>query len=108
MKFGRSVSMLLLLTGLLAAQRTSQWVYFGADHKLHYRTDDHGNRIMDFSSAGYKGGGVRPPTVAVMKKLSPIPGDNTAQIQAAIDGVSGLAVGTDGLRGSVLLQTGEY
>src|ERR1700687_5042743 len=85
---------------LFLAAGVSQWVYFGPDHKLHYRTDAQGNRIMDFSSAGYKAGGVRLPVVAVVKKLSPVPGDNTAQIQAAVDAVPA--------GGSVLLQPGEY
>jgi hypothetical protein len=108
MKSGRSVSLFLLLVGSLAAQGTSEWVHVGPSHKLQYRTDAQGNRIMDFSSAGYKAGGVRLPAVAVMKKLSPIPGDNTTQIQAAIDTVSDLAAGPDGFRGAVLLQAGEY
>ena len=80
----------------------------GPGHKLKYRTDTLGNRIMDFSSAGYKAGGVRLPSVAIAKKLTPISGDNTAQIQAAIDAVSGLAGTADGFRGAVLLQPGEY
>jgi hypothetical protein len=92
----------------LAAQSTSQWVYFGSNHKLQYKTDAQGNRIMDFSSAGYKAGGVLLPSVAVARKLSPIPGDNTAQIQGAIDGVSALPARPDGFRGAVLLQPGEY
>jgi hypothetical protein len=108
MKGCRIFLLLLLMVGGLFAQGTSEWVHFGPSHKLQYRTDAQGNRIMDFSSAGYKAGGVRLPTVAVTKKLNPIPGDNTAQVQAAIDAVSGLAVGADGFRGAVLLQAGEY
>src|SRR5437016_1022311 len=92
----------------LTAQSKSQWVYFGPGHKLQYRTDAQGNRIMDFSSAGYKAGGVQLPTIRIAKKVNPISGDNTAQIQAAIDAVSGLAATADGFRGAVLLQPGEY
>ena len=40
----------------------SKWVYVGADQR-HYGTDARGNRIMDFSHAGYNGGGVPLPTV---------------------------------------------
>ncbi len=98
----------LLAVCALAAQSTSQWVYFGPGHKLKYRTDTLGNRIMDFSRAGYKAGGVRLPSVAIAKNLTPISGDNTAQIQAAIDAVSGLTATTDGFRGSVCSQPGEY
>src|SRR6266851_3700206 len=102
------VWLFLLAICELIAQSKSQWVYFGPGRKLQYRTDAQGNRIMDFSSAGYKAGGVPLPSVAVAKKLSPLHGDNTAQIQGAIDGVSGLTAATDGFRGAVLLQPGEY
>src|SRR6266849_609745 len=101
------VYVFLLAVCELAAQNTSQWAYFGPGQKLQYRTDTQGNRIMDFSSAGYKAGGVPLPAVVVAKKLTPIPGDNTAQIQAAIDAVSSLAANKDGFRGAVLLQPGE-
>ena len=40
--------------------------------------------------------------------LSPISGDDTSSIQAAIDQVSALPLGPDGYRGAVLLQAGTY
>lgn len=83
---------------LLLAQAKSEWVYFGPDHLLHYKTDERGNRIMDFSAAGYRGGGVRLPSAPVVKRLSPVKGDNTARIQAALDTAAG----------AVLLTAGEY
>jgi hypothetical protein len=39
----------------------SQWVHFGPDRKLVYATTPKGDRIPDFSSAGYRGGGVALP-----------------------------------------------
>ena len=90
------------------AQGTSKWVYFGPDHRLHYATDDHGNRIMDFSYAGYKGGGVAMPVVAAVQVLPPREGDNTARIQAAIDDVSNREPDANGLRGAVLLEPGTF
>jgi hypothetical protein len=63
---------------------------------------------MDFSHAGYKGGGVALPMVRVARTLSPLPGDTTSQIQSAIDEVSRLARGADGFRGAVVLQPGTY
>ena len=36
----------------------SQWVYSDANGKLVYKTTKRGDRIIDFSHAGYKGGGV--------------------------------------------------
>jgi hypothetical protein len=72
----------------LSGQAASKWVAFGDGQKLRYTIDERGNRIMDFSHAGYKGGGVTLPTVRVERTIKPVPGDNTAQIQTAIDEVS--------------------
>ena len=63
---------------------------------------------MDFSSAGYKGGGSRLPTIPVARTVEPQPGDATARIQAAIDAVSRLMPSDQGLRGAVLLDSGTY
>ncbi len=83
-------------------------MYFGPGHKLHYRTDERGNRIMDFSYAGYRAGGVRLPDAPAVKTLVPLEGDNTAQIQAAIDEVSARTPDANGLRGAVALKAGDY
>jgi hypothetical protein len=82
----------------LCAQTLSEWAFEGPDHRLHYRPDTHGNTIMDFSSAGYRGGGVRPPSAAVVQRLTAVSGDNTARIQAALDKAMG----------AVVLASGEY
>src|SRR5512133_3348787 len=69
-----------------ASGTQSTWAYIDpATHRLHYRPDERGNRIMDFSYAGYGGGGVRIPDVRVAKSVKPVEGDNTVPIQAAID-----------------------
>lgn len=86
----------------------SHWVYYGRNHKLQYRADERGDRIMDFSYAGYRGGGVRLPSAAVARKVQPLPGDATARIQQAIDAISQLAPNHEGLRGAVLLESGIY
>src|SRR5690348_2592902 len=65
-------------------------VYPGADGKLVYIADSLGNRIPDFSHAGYKGGGVNIPYVPNKVTIWPVPGDNTENIQAAIDKVSAM------------------
>jgi hypothetical protein len=98
----------LISAAALGAQGKSQWVYPDATGRLHYRADARGNRIMDFSHAGYKGGGVRIPDVRVGRTVKPVAGDNTAQIQAAIDEVSKSAPDADGFRGAVLLEQGTY
>src|SRR5215471_8046863 len=89
-------------------QATSLWVFPGPDGRLQYQTDAHGNRIMDFSSAGYKGGGVALPTVPVAIAIEAVSGDNTSNIQAAINAVSQLAPDSNGFRGAVLLGPGIY
>ncbi len=67
-----------------------------------------GERIPDFSHAGYRGGGVPLPTVPVVATLQPVPGDNTGRIQAVLDSVGGLNPNLDGFRGAVLLEAGIY
>jgi hypothetical protein len=102
------VAAVLVSTAALSTQGKSRWVYPGVDGRLQYTTDTRGNRIMDFSHAGYKGGGVRIPDVRVARTVKPMAGDNTAQIQAAIDEVSALSVDASGFRGAVLLERGTY
>lgn len=104
----RVIAAALVSAAALGAQGRSTWVYQDATGRLHYKTDDRGNRIMDFSHAGYKGGGERIPHVRVVRTVRPSAGDNTVQIQAAIDEVSKLPVGKDGFRGAVLLERGAY
>jgi hypothetical protein len=90
------------------AQNPSSWVFVGSDGKLHYKTDANGNQILDFSSAGYQAGGVALPSVGVAQTVTPISGDNTAQIQAAINSVAALTPDANGIRGAVLLRPGTY
>ena len=105
-------AVVLAVLGLSAvtvgAQRRSQWVYPDANGRLQYTADARGNRIMDFSHAGYQGGGMRIPDVRAARIVKPVEGDDTAQIQAAIDAVSALNRGADGFRGAVLLEAGHY
>jgi hypothetical protein len=88
----------MLAASVLHGQAISEWAFGGPDHRLHYRTDLRGNSIMDFSSAGYRGGGVKLPSVAAVQRLTPVAGDNTARIQAALDDATG----------AVVLAAGEY
>lgn len=93
-----------------ASSGRSTWVHLGPDHHLVYRKTERGDRIMDFSFAGYRGGGVALPNVPVKKKVSPsgkTDADDTADIQAAIDAVSEMPL-VDGVRGAVLLAPGTF
>jgi hypothetical protein len=100
----------LSMAGSAAAQTawTSTKVQYDANGRLFYPADGDGNRIPDYSHAGYKGGGVPLPAVPVVLTLSPVAGDNTAAIQAAIDAVGNLPVQADGYRGTVRLTAGVY
>ncbi|SMD14502.1 hypothetical protein SAMN04488101_11799 [Pedobacter nyackensis] len=89
----------------------NEWVHLGADGKLVYKKTPKGDRIMDFSYAGYKGGGIALPNIPVkitVKPLADASADCTALIQAAIDKVSAMPLNKDGFRGTVLLEPGTY
>jgi hypothetical protein len=91
-----------------AEQAKSEWVSAGAHGQLVYKSTDAGDRIMDFSHAGYMGGGVALPTVPVKRTVKPSGGeDDVTAIQAAIDEVSALPL-VKGFRGAVLLAPGVY
>jgi Spy/CpxP family protein refolding chaperone len=80
----------------------------GKDGKLVYETDARGNRIPDFSQAGYRSGVVPIPEVPVRVTVAPVDGDDGARIQAALDYVSRLPADTAGFRGAVLLGRGRF
>ena len=85
----------------------SEWVYADEKGKLIYKTLENGDKIMDFSHAGYMGGGVSIPSVPVKITLSPSAGDNSDVIQKAIDEVSKMKM-VNGFRGTVFLKPGTY
>ena len=87
---------------------TASRVYPGIDNKLVYIPDEQGNTIIDSSHAGYGGGGVAIPTVPVRETVWPVVGDNTENIQAAIDKLSSRPLDPGGFRGAVLLKAGYY
>jgi hypothetical protein len=113
----RRMALLLMLAALLAALalRTNiqakpphQWIEF-KDGRLIYGTDQLGNRIPDFSTAGYAGGGVDIPDIPVHGTLDPLPsGDDTPRIQGAIAALAQLPLNENGFRGALLLRAGTY
>ena len=84
---------LTLCSYTLLAQPYSSLVYPGPDGKLEYAgyaneaQTSMGNRVIDYSHAGYQGGGVAIPWVPVVMELEPTPGesDDFRRIQDAID-----------------------
>ena len=87
----------------------SEWISLDSDNKLIYKTTEKGDKILDYSYAGYKGGGVELPDVLVRKSVNLISGvsDYSDIIQSAIDEVSSMPL-VNGLRGAVLLGPGKY
>lgn len=109
----RAWALLLLLLGVAptvsAAERgKSEWVSAAPDGRLAYRTTPTGDRILDFSHAGYRGGGVALPHVPVKVTVRPDNrDDDTAAMQAAIDEVAALPL-QGGFRGAVQLAAGTF
>jgi len=87
---------------------SAQWVHYDANGNLVYFSDDLGNRLADFSYAGYHGGGVALPVLTVKQTVTPSGGDDTASIQSAINAVAALTPDANGFRGAVLLKAGNY
>ncbi len=110
LKSSRLLLPLLALAVLPVQAQTweSEIVSTGPDGRLQYATDAEGNRVPDFSRAGYRGGGVPLPDVPTVRTVEPVDGDDTASIQAAIDAVEALPVDADGIRGAVELAAGTY
>ncbi|MCH8494696.1 MAG: SusE domain-containing protein [Balneolales bacterium] len=87
----------------------SSIIYKGTDGSLVYHSDEQGNRIPDFSHAGYRGGGVPLPELPVKITLNPSStGNDTQQIQEALDAVGAMEPDENGHRGAVLLTPGTY
>ena len=83
------------------------WVTLRGGHLI-YGHDAQGNRLPDFSFAGY-GGGVALPTVPVARTLGPDGADDdTARLQQALDAVAARTPDAHGRRGAVRLQPGAY
>src|SRR5690349_19429537 len=75
--------------------------------KLGYTTAPSGDRVPDFSYAGYHGGNDAILDVPIKVIVPATTGDATARIQAAIDQVAALPE-QNGIRGAVLLESGRY
>lgn len=91
-----------------APRPTGARVFLDEDQRLVHVPDVAANRIPDFSSAGYMGGGVPIPDVPVRLTLNPAAGDDTTRIQQAINQLSAMPLDTNGFRGALLLTAGTY
>jgi hypothetical protein len=92
----------------IAQTGTTTLVSVGADGKLKYTPDAKGNIIPDFSAVGYRNGDVDIPNVAIVRTINSVAGDNTANIQNAINAIASLPLDANGIRGALLLKAGIY
>lgn len=79
-----------------------------ADGRLDYPADAAGNRIPDFSHAGYRGGGIALPDVPTVATLDHAPGDQTVRVQHALDELAARAPSLSGQRGALRLGPGRW
>lgn len=78
------------------------------DGQIEYITDARGNRTLDYSTCGYRNSAT---TIPEYKNVIFVPwrqGDNSDRIQRAIDHVASLPADSEGVRGAVLLDKGEF
>ena len=108
---------ILKLSFLLAIITTGNWSFAQttplvsidtSTGKLTYKADTLGNTLPDFSGVGYMNSEVAIPTVAVVKTVYPVAGDNLVNIQNAINQVAAMPLGPDGFRGAILFKAGLY
>jgi hypothetical protein len=86
----------------------SSLVQMDPSGQLTYTVDGEGNRIPDFSFAGYRNSETDLPIIQIIKIISPGSGDDTQQIQNAIDEIGDYELDPNGFRGALYLAAGEY
>jgi hypothetical protein len=95
--------------GRRAVSSATPCVRIDSQAHLHYSPFLLGDTVPDFSCCGFGGGGASLPEATIRQTLDPAPGaDDTARIQAALDAVARLPLGSDRMRGAVLLRRGTY
>jgi hypothetical protein len=101
--------LLLLIVAVPAHPRESneRWISLDSSGRLVYRALPQGDHIVDFSYAGYMGGGISIPRLPSLQTVVPSGADDTATIQHAIDQVSSMPL-KDGFRGAVVLAPGTF
>lgn len=92
----------------LAAQENQPTFIKGKTGHVICVSDSLGNKIPDFSFAGYQASTEAIPTVEAKIFVPNQEADATQTIQAAIDYVSSLKLNSSGFRGAVLLDKGVF
>src|SRR3954470_10711003 len=98
----------LPVVGIGADPKVPRYAVWEQGGRLSYESDARGNRVPDFSGAGYMGGGVAIPDVPVVAVVAPAEGDSGPRIQAALDHVARRPADGRGIRGAVLLLKGRH
>ncbi len=99
----------ILMSGIWFAQLNAQTFPLQVKKgELVYIHDERGNRILDFSTCGYRSSDVPIPNIENAVFVSWQKGDNTDRIQKSIDYVSSLKPDANGFRGAVLLDKGIF
>jgi hypothetical protein len=99
---------LLMLFFHKSIAQTSSLVSIGTNGKLVYTPDSKGNVVPDFSGVGYRNSESPIPTIAVVKTVNAVVGDNWTNVQNAINEVAALPLDSNGFRGAVLFKSGTY
>ena len=102
------IAVLLMTLDVQAQDRNKSFLHQTPDGRLEYPADSLGNRVPDYSHCGYQGGNALLPDVQAVVRVKPTEGDATERIQSAINFVSDLPVNEKGIRGAVLLESGEF
>src|SRR6185436_2332260 len=89
-------------------QKSPSPIIVQANGNLSYTPDSLGNRVPDFSYAGYMARERSIPLIPVKAVVPSVNGDATEIIQSAIDYVASLPADENGFRGAVLLQNGTF
>nr|WP_315148618.1 T9SS type A sorting domain-containing protein [uncultured Flavobacterium sp.] len=102
------LSLVVLFSSKESLAQTTSLISKDSNGKLVYTPDSKGNVIPDFSGVGYMNSESPIPTVAVVKTVNAVLGDNLANIQNAINEVSALTPDANGFRGTILFKAGTY
>lgn len=101
------VLVLSCFTTSLAAERPLPAIV-ATNNVLTYNAAANGDRVPDFSYCGYWAGAQSPPWVETRVTLAPSGGDDTQQIQDAIDRLAATAGDQRDWRGAVQLAPGQF
>jgi hypothetical protein len=102
------ITFLACLISLILPAQTSELLGYDSEGKLTYVADANGNKIPDFSYAGYHHSEKEIPNVPVKLTISNVEGDNLNHIQNAIDELEAMQPDSNGFRGALLLKAGNY